>query len=357
MDDRPRVERARTSGPGGHRRNGSLPQHLDPVLPTLVDRLPEGEGWVHEFKYDGYRIMARIADGAVRLLTRGGHDWSARFPTVASALGRPELEGSFIDGEVAFLKTDGTSDFQALQNVSSRGGEEGVVFVAFDLPYHRNRDLQRVPLEDRKRALRDALDVNGDSFRTGLGDRVCYSEHIRGRGADIYARACRRSFDGVVAKRRGSRYDPGRSRTWVKVRCLRRQEFVVGGWTEPRGSRGRLGALLVGSFDGTGGLVYRGRVGTGFSASSLEALRVRLDDVRSDHPPFVNPPDGSAARIVRWAEPRIVVDVSYADRTPDGVLRHSSFRGVRDDRLPEEVTWSPGLRTGTSGSDGEPGRA
>jgi bifunctional non-homologous end joining protein LigD len=315
-----------------------LPDDFRPQLPVLVKTAPRGDEWLHELKFDGYRILARIEGNDVRLVTRRGQDWTARFGRVAPELAALGVEGTMVDGEVAVLAPDGTTDFQALQNIlaGERGGR--IVFFAFDLPFYRGRDLTRVPLAERRELLRDLISLRP------AGSVIRYSDHIRGHGGRVMDHACRLALEGIVAKRADSRYREGRSRSWVKVKCLDRQEFVVGGWTEPRGSREGFGALLLGWFDGSGRLRYAGRVGTGFSHRSLARVRDCLEGVAAEDPPFADPPSGRAVRAVHWVRPELVVEIEFGSWTDAGLLRHAAFRGLREDKDPREVTREPPAR-------------
>ncbi|CAN5729705.1 DNA ligase D [soil metagenome] len=307
----------------------ALPRTLEPMLPTLVKEAPETDGWIHELKLDGYRMLARIERGQVTLVTRGGHDWTDRFPGVGAALAdlaaggdADSADNTVLDGEIAVPAADGTTDFQALQNRLRRGRAEQVTFFLFDLPFYRGHDLRRLPLLERKRVLKALLDARSP------GDILRYSDHIVGQGEKVAKHACRHELEGIVSKRADARYREGRSRDWVKVKCLRRGSFEVGGWTEPSGSRNGLGALLLVSLDDAGRLVYRGRVGTGFSADDRADLRARLDRIPVPAPPFDDPPTGSAARGVNWVRPELEADVTFGGWTDEGILRHATFRGV-----------------------------
>jgi bifunctional non-homologous end joining protein LigD len=320
-----------------------IPEALAPQLPTLVSQAPEGDEWLHELKFDGYRILARIENGEVRLRTRRGQDWSGRFPTVARAVGKLGADFTVLDGEIAVLAADGTTDFQALQNQLSRGEANEVGYFVFDLLFYRGRDLRKRPLHERKRLLRELLELRS-------GSRVLrYSDHIVGRGPRVAKHACRHSLEGIVAKRADARYREGRGRDWIKVKCLERQEFVVGGWTDPSGSRKGFGALLLGWYDDEGRLTYSGRVGTGFTADSLSEIRDRLDEIATDEAPFHEPPSGAEAHGVHWTTPDLVAEVAFSGWTEDGRLRHPSFQGLREDKPPGEVTRETPRKRGSSG--------
>lgn len=314
----------------------SLPATLRPQLPSLVSDAPEGDDWVHELKFDGYRILSRVEGSRVSLMTRRGHDWSRRFPSVAEAIENLTseaaiLDGTILDGEVAVPAADGTTDFQALQNQMNRGDAAPVAYFVFDLPFYRGRDLRKVPLEERKRILRDLLGHRGGS---GV---IRYSDHIVGEGRRVAEHSCRHALEGIVAKRRDARYREGRGRGWVKVKCTERQEFVVGGWTDPSGSRQGFGALLLGWYDDAGRLVYSGRVGTGFSVDTLLEIRELLDPLERKTSPFEPAPTGAAARGVHWTDPVLVAEVAFTGWTEEGRLRHPSFLALRDDKEPREV--------------------
>ena len=310
-----------------------IPGSIAPELPTLVEEIPHGREWIYELKLDGYRMIGRVHDGKATLFTRRGHDWTHRFPTIAAALEEVKGGDAIVDGEVVVLKHDGTSDFQALQNAMRQGNHEEIVFFVFDLLYHRGCDLRPLPLIERKKMLKSWL---GKSKRSGL---IRYNDHLSGAGDQIFTQACHNGLEGIVAKRIDSQYQERRSTDWVKVKCLKRQEFVVGGWTDPSGARDALGALLVGYYRGPSELVYCGRVGTGFTEQSLRDLRRSLQPLTQKTCPFSNPPAGVAARgVIHWVKPKVVVEVAFAAWTDDGLLRHASFQGIREDKAPAEIT-------------------
>jgi bifunctional non-homologous end joining protein LigD len=310
-------------------RVAALPRFVPPQLATLVTEPPEGNEWLHEMKFDGYRILARVERGRARLLSRNAKDWTARLSAVAEAAAHVPAETALLDGEVVVLLPDGTTSFQALQNVLSGASRGALAYIVFDLLHLDGRDLSGLPLEERRAALRALLGAKKEG-----GGLVRYSDHVVGGGADFFRQACRLRLEGVVSKRREAPYRPGRGRDWLKVKCGRRQEVVIGGFTPPAGSRVGLGALLVGVYNGLR-LVFAGKVGTGFSASDLRALTARLRKLEQRESPF-DPP----LRIpgARWVKPALVAEVAFTEWTSDGKMRHPSFQGLREDKSPREVT-------------------
>ncbi len=307
-----------------------LPERIEPQLATLVERPPSGPDWLHEIKYDGYRILARIRDGQVRLITRRGNDWTARLAPLVPALRALPLESAWLDGEAAILLPDGTTSFQALQNLMEEAGGGEPVYLLFDLLHLNGRDLTALPLRERKAALAALLGGGG------APSPLRYSDHVEGEGDLFFEHACRAGLEGIVSKRRDRPFRPGRSREWLKVKCLKRQEFVIGGFTDPRGSRGGFGALLLGVYDGAR-LIYTGRVGTGFTEASLGEMGERLRAVETDRSPFAVEVPGAGPRRIHWVRPELVAEIAFSDWTADGVLRHPSFQGLREDKPPGEV--------------------
>jgi bifunctional non-homologous end joining protein LigD len=313
-------------------RPAKIPRNFKPQLATLSAEVPAGDEWLHELKFDGYRILAVVADGKVRLMTRNGNDWTHRFPSTAAAIARLGVEGSILDGEIVSLDADGRSDFQELQNFLKRGVDSSLVYYLFDSPYLLGYDLTDTPLADRKQALsRILLAAN----RKNDGP-LRYSDHIRGRGEEVLEQACRANQEGVVSKRADGTYQQFRSPSWLKTKCHQRQEFVIGGYTRPEGSRVGFGALLLGHYR-NGDLVYSGRVGTGFSDQSLRDLVGKLKQRNRATPPFANPPTGAEVRGVRWVRPELVGEVEFTEWTDEGLLRHPSFKGLRADKPAREI--------------------
>lgn len=316
-------------------RRAAVPHRLQPQLATLVDEAPRGAGWIHEVKLDGYRMLCHVERGSARLHTRSGLDWTHRMPSLASALAGLGVRSAVLDGEVVALRRTGLSDFQLLQNSLSAGADSELVYYAFDLLYCDGLDLREQPLTARKTMLRAIIDGGGNR-------RLRFSESYQGDGEKFHAAACQLGVEGIVCKRADQPYRSGRGRDWLKVKCLHRQELVVGGYTVPEGSRSGFGALLLGvPSPRSRQLTYVGKVGTGFSAASLADLHARLSGIGTGAPPFHNPPRGADARRCHWVKPMLVAEIEFSSRTNDGLLRHATFRGLREDKRAADVTPDP----------------
>jgi len=306
-----------------------LPDNPAPQLATLVEEAPDGDAWIHEIKLDGYRVLCRIDGPDVQLTTRRANDWTASFPTLARAARQLHVRDALIDGEVVVLDSGGLSSFQSLQNALGRGREKDVVYFAFDLLFLDGRDLRELPLLERKAMLADVLAKAPPMIR--------YTDHVEGDGPTFFAQACRLSLEGIVSKRCDAPYRSGRTKDWLKVKCLNRQEFVVAGFTDPEGGRSGFGALVLGVHEKGGALRHVGRVGTGFSAATLEDLHARMKRIERTSSPFERPPTGRAARGVHWIEPTLVAEVAFTGWTDEGILRHARFEGLREDKPSAEV--------------------
>ncbi len=308
-------------------RNAAQPASLDAELATLVEQAPSGADWLHEIKYDGYRMLSRVADGKCRVVSRNGKDWTTVFATIADALARLPVESAWIDGEIVIMDAQGRTSFQALQNALSDGASAKPVYVVFDLPYLNGYDLRDATLGERKSLLRKIV---------GDGPLIRFSDHVEGNGETFFAGACKLGLEGIVSKRAASTYHGTRGRDWQKVKCGMRQEFVIGGYTDPQGSRAGFGALLLGVYDGAD-LRYCGKVGTGFDDAMLKSLSALLKKNAADKPPYVDPPTGAEGRRAHWVKPKLVAEVSFTEWTRDGTLRHPSFQGLREDKRPRDV--------------------
>jgi len=318
-------------------RKSPMPDNIKPQLATAAEKAPAGDEWLHEIKYDGYRLLARIDGGKIRLITRSGLDWTGKFPALARCLGELFLERALIDGEVVHIEPDGTTSFAGLQDAISGGKTDNLTFFVFDLLYRDGWDLTGVALEDRKAALADIIPRRADGM-------LRYSDHQIGHGPAFLEEARKFKLEGIVSKRRNDPYRPGRGRSWLKVKCRNREEFVIVGYTDPEGSREGFGALLLGYYDPQGELRYAGRVGTGFNSERLSELRQRFESLARTDPP-VALPKGVSRKGVHWIEPRLVGEVEFATWTADAIVRQSSFQGLREDKDPREVIYDPKSRT------------
>ena len=296
-------------------------------LAKLVDEPPEGPEWLHEQKFDGYRILAELDRGRVKLLSRRMKDWTADFPTIAAAIAELPVKRAMLDGEVAVLMPDGRTSFQALQNAFSKPSSN-LVYFAFDLLALDDENLAALPLEQRKLRLEKLV---------GKSKRIRYSDHVIGNGKAFFELACKRGLEGIVSKRRDKPYLPGRGGTWLKTKCIQRQELVIAGFTDPEGERSGIGALLVGYYEGDR-LVYAGKVGTGYSHKLLVELRQLLAQDETRNCPFDPEPARAWTGPNRhWVTPKHVGEVAFSEWTADGRLRHPSFQGLRRDKSPTEV--------------------
>jgi len=298
-----------------------LPESIPPQLATLVNSIPGGNEWLHEVKFDGYRILCRIDKGKVTLLTREAQDWTDRFEALVNPAKELGVRQAFIDGEVVALDENGINDFQMLQNSLKQNSSSNLVYYAFDLLHVDGSDLTSARLIDRKERLYAIISRNQTAKST-----LRYSDHWIGGSEGLFEKACALGLEGIVSKRIDRPYRPGRSKDWVKIKCVKSQEFVIGGYTDPAGSRSHLGALLLGVYNGGGRLRYAGSVGTGFNSETLADLRARLDKIERKAPPFINPPTGSDARGVHWVEPNLAAEVAFSGWTSDALLRHPPSR-------------------------------
>jgi bifunctional non-homologous end joining protein LigD len=312
-----------------HSRNFPLPEFIPPELATLTDKAPAGDGWVHEIKLDGYRTAARLEAGKVRMLTRSGLDWTARFRPIATALALPKIRAAYLDGEIAVMGEDGITSFAALQDALSRGQAQRLTYYVFDLLHLNGRDLTGLPLIERKALLAPLI------ARLPKGGPIRYSDHVQGQGPAFFAQACKHHLEGIVAKRAVAPYSSGRTEDWLKVKCLNRQEFVIGGWMRSDKPGRELRSLLLGYYD-RGKLVFAGKAGTGFGLAAGRELAERLGKIERDTPPFVAVPR-EYQRGARWVDPRLVAEVTFTTWTADHLLRHPSFEGLREDKPAKDV--------------------
>ncbi|AVD89809.1 DNA ligase D [Pseudomonas sp. SWI44] len=320
-----RPTNARPAKPRRKAKPSALPDKLQPQLATLVDSPPSGD-WHYEVKFDGYRILARIDADDVRLFTRNGHDWSAKLSHQVEALKALGLDSAWLDGEMVVVDENGGTDFQALQNAFDTEHDDNITYYLFDLLYLSGKDLRELPVQDRRATLAKLLEHN-------TSDTLKFSEDFNQPVDSLLASACRLGLEGLIGKRADSVYMNRRSSDWIKLKCKQRQEFVIVGYTDPKGSRHGFGALLLALHDkDSGQLRYAGKVGTGFSAATLASIRDRLKPLQTATPPLPKPPTGADARGVHWLKPRLLAEVAYAQMTRSGIVRHSVFHGLRDDK-------------------------
>jgi bifunctional non-homologous end joining protein LigD len=314
---------------GAHK--AKLPDQLKPELATLVERAPQGE-WSYEIKFDGYRIMARIDHGEVKLFTRNGHDWTHKLPGQAEALAALNLESAWLDGEMVVANEQGVPDFQALQNAFDAGRSANIVYYLFDMPYLNGVDLREVPVEERRAALATVLKPNKNPL-------LRFSDAFAENPDALLNSACQMQMEGLIGKRLGSPYVSRRSSDWIKLKCKHRQEFVIVGYTDPKGSRSAFGALLLGLHDrDSGKLRYAGKVGTGFNESTLKSLYEQLIPLKAKKPSVVNPPSGVDAKGVHWLKPALLAEIAFAEMTKEGAVRHAVFHGLRNDKPAKDIT-------------------
>jgi bifunctional non-homologous end joining protein LigD len=310
-------------------RKAPMPEFIAPQLATLVDKPPAGDAWYHELKLDGYRLLCHADRGQVRFWTRNRKDWTAKFPSLGKAVKALRLKSVILDGEVVALDASGRASFQRLQQHLHKNAGAGLMFHIFDLLYLDGFDLTRSPLRVRKEVLAELLaDVEEKS-------PLRYSDHIEGNGAQFLKEACKFGLEGIVSKLADSMYESTRSRNWLKVKCLRRQEFVIAGYTlSDKGIP--FSSLILGVYD-KGKLIYAGRAGTGFSNQMRVDLKKTLDKLARKTRPFAVIPSDPGLRRAVWTEPALVGEVAFTEWTDEGIIRHPSFQGLREDKKPTDV--------------------
>lgn len=310
-------------------RKAALPDKIKPQLATLIDRAPSGEAWLSEIKFDGYRALCKITRGEACLYSRGGNDRTRKWRAIGAAAAGLPVEQAWLDGEVVAIDDDGAVSFQLLQNIERDQVRGRLAYYVFDLLYLNGYDLRGAPLAQRKRLLKSVL--------AEAGDPIFFSDHLDGDAAEFFKNACAQGLEGIIVKRGDAPYQSARSRDWLKVKCIKRQEFVIGGYTDPAGRREGFGALLIGVHDDAGQLRYAGRVGTGFDDATLRALAEKFKKIATKAPPFINPPTGAEAAGVHWLKPKLIAEVKFAQWTAAGVVRHAAFVGLRSDKRSRDI--------------------
>ena len=327
----------------------SLPKFVPPQLALQVNEAPDGSEWIHELKLDGYRMQGRIVSDRAKksrsatLITRSGLDWTHRMPDIAAALAELPVEDALLDGEVVVYDEEGKTSFADLQAAFQEGKKKPLTYVIFDLLHLNGHNLRGLSLEQRKNILEKILAQVSDGDHHGI---LRYSEHLGTRGGEIFEKACKLGAEGIVSKKASAPYTSGRSGSWLKIKCIRQQEFVIGGFTPPSKTGVGIGALLLGYYRGKE-LVYAGRTGTGFTQQGRQQMRRRLEEIRQPRPAFSSvPPDG--ARDAQWVQPKYVCEVKFATWTADNLVRQASFQGLREDKAAKQVTREIAVETAST---------
>ncbi|MCW5694928.1 MAG: DNA ligase D [Pseudolabrys sp.] len=320
----------KASPPKGGKR-AALPDFVEPCLATLADNAPDSANWIHEIKFDGYRLQARLARGKANLLTRKGLDWTHKFRGIADAVEELPAETLMIDGELVVEDDNGVSSFSLLQQELKSGRQDRLVYYVFDLLYLDGADLRGLPLHERKEALAGLIG------KAGAGSPLRLSESIDERGPVLLKHACRLGLEGIISKREDAPYRSGRGHDWLKAKCTGRQEFVIAGFVPSTADNHSIGALVLGVHDG-GKLTYAGRVGTGFTHDTARTLYRKLKALQQPRTPFASvPAEERGARGPVWIEPKLVAEVDFRGWTHGDRVRQASFQGLREDKAPTEI--------------------
>jgi len=300
------------------------PAFVEPQLATLVDEVPAGTSWIHEIKYDGYRLLLSVGEGVATAWTRNGLDWSDKFKVLVKAAAKLP-PGCLIDGEAVALDDDGRPSFQLLQSTLKDQKGANLAFYAFDLLIDRGEDIRKLPNIERKERLAALLE--------GVSAPILYGDHIIGRGEEMFEAVCKQGGEGIISKKASATYSGTRTRNWLKIKCIQRQEFVIVGWSESDKRRG-FRSLLLAAKDGRK-LTYSGKVGTGFNAQLIEDLMERMEPLAVDQAPVEVP--RADRKGAHWIEPKLVAEIKFSEFTDDGILRHPSFVGLREDKPAKDV--------------------
>ncbi|MCC2626310.1 MAG: ATP-dependent ligase [Burkholderiales bacterium] len=307
-----------------------MPKKFKPELATLVDAPPDNPDYIYEVKFDGYRIIALIDSKKVKLITRSDNDWTNKLKHLSQNLSKLRLDSAVLDGEIVVLDKNGVSKFQLLQNAMTENKSADIVYYLFDLPYLNGKDLSQIPLIERKKLLKQLLE--GVPF-----DNIRFSKHLQGKAVALLKQACALHLEGLIAKRKNSCYKSTRAGDWLKLKCKNRQEFIIGGYTSPGGSRRFFGSLLVGYYNENGHLIFSGRVGTGFDQKNLKEIYDKMQILRQDNTPFYDLARSYETKNAHWLKPQLIAEVEFAEWTDDLRLRHPSFKGLREDKAAKEV--------------------
>jgi bifunctional non-homologous end joining protein LigD len=296
---------------------------------TLVKEPPSGDEWLHELKFDGYRMLCRIDRGRVSVWSRNGKDWTEKFLNVVEALKSLKVTSAILDGEIVIVDAQGRTSFQKLQRAMGKTTTSGFAYEVFDLIYLDGFSLTQTPLKHRKDLLKSLVRSNSRGV-------LRYSEHIQGSGDEFFKHACEYGIEGIVSKLADSPYQSTRNRNWLKVKCNKQQEFVIAGYAPSSKGLPGFGSLVLGVYE-KGKLVYAGRVGTGFTFKQRGDLRKQLDKISRKESPLAVVPKEPGLRQTQWTEPKMIAEVAFMEWTSDGSIRHPSFQGLCEDKNPKEV--------------------
>ena len=306
-----------------------MPEFISPQLATLQDKPPEGDQWFHELKFDGYRMLCHVDSTRVRFWSRSQKDWTHKFPYLSRAVRDFPGTNVILDGEVVAVDSKGRASFQKLQQ-AMKTGDAGFIFHVFDLLYIDGFNLTKTPLRERKRVLAELFE------KVPKKSPLRFSDHIEGNGDAFFKQACEYGIEGIVSKLANSTYESTRSRSWLKVKCIKRQEFVIAGYLPSEKGFPGFGALVLGVYDKKK-LVFAGRVGTGFSIQQRIELRKKLDQLVRATSPFAGKPRDPGLKNAVWVTPKLVGEVAFTEWTNEGSVRHPSFQGLRDDKKAIDV--------------------
>jgi bifunctional non-homologous end joining protein LigD len=310
-------------------RKAKLPQFIPPQLATLVKQPPSGDEWLHELKFDGYRMLCRIDRGRVTVWSRNGKDWTEKFQNVVEAVKSLQATSAILDGEIVIVDAHGRSSFQKLQRAMGKATTTGFAYEVFDLIYLDGYSLTQTALKHRKELLKNLVGSNSHGV-------IRYSEHISGNGDEFFRHACEYEIEGIVSKLADSHYESTRNRNWLKVKCAKQQEFVIAGYTPSSKGLPGFGSLVLAVYE-KAKLVYAGRVGTGFTFKQRSDLKKQLDKLSRQTSPLSVVPKDPGLRETKWSEPKMVAEVAFTEWTSDASIRHPSFQGLREDKNPKQV--------------------
>ncbi|MBU9630735.1 non-homologous end-joining DNA ligase [Burkholderia multivorans] len=312
-------------------KNARMPEFIAPALAVLMSEPPPAGDWAYEIKFDGYRMLVRVDDGDVRFYTRNGHDWTSKLPHLTAVLKRLPVQRAWLDAEAVCFAPDGRPNFSRLQEAFNSRRTTGICLVVFDLMWIDDTDLRRRPWHERRSALTEII-------AEVLREEVRFSEAIEADAAAMLASACELGLEGIIGKQIDAPYRSGRSDRWIKLKCVRRQEFVIGGFSRRKGATAGVRALLLGVYEEGGRLRYVGHVAPSFTPRQAREFESRLSALGRKRSPFASAPDPEVDREFYWLKPDLVAEVAFLEWTPAGRLRHPSFCGLRADKPARTVS-------------------